>query len=476
MINLIEISVLIVIAYSVIKSILIKQSPDIESRYSSFFGASDKKMNPYLAALSIFASLNGGFMVLGLVQVGYEGGLSGYFLGLAYIVGIPLLIFLMSKLKSTSTDKGIFGIDKLIQEKYGNKTVVAYYLVTGAVFVGVLGGQMLSVGQFLKKFDDIIMIVTVLVFGVVGTAIYTIRSGFEGVIKNDIIQSILEFTVALIFPISIFYYLNQNATLNFSPLTESVGGTYGITYPIFGALFLILTFSSRADLWQRINLVEKTKQKRTLLISAVLLTFFYFMMTSTGIVIKQNITSLPIPPDTKPGELVTSLIQPVIANPFLQIICMAGILIAIFSSLDSYLNLSSLSITKFALWRQIPKIDKSSLTENDKETLIINARITTIIIGVIAAAAALVVPDIVELMAASFSVLGVLVPIVLVGWFSKKKQSDWTGAIPLYVTILCLVVCLPLLHKIAFLPAFFIGLLTWVVMLLIQKFRKIRTK
>ncbi len=473
MLNLIEISVLIVIAYSVFKSLIVKSASDIGSRYSNFFGDSNTNLNPLTAALSIFASLNGGFMVLGLVQVGYEGGLSGYFLGIAYIIGIPFLILLISKTQNSSAEKGILGIDKMLQDKYGNKTVVAYYLVTGVVFIGVLGGQMLSITQFLKRFDDITMLITVLVFGVIGTAIYTIRSGFEGVVRNDIVQSILEFLVAIIFPISVFYYLMNTPNYHFTPMAESIGGSYGITYPIFGAAFLILTFSSRADLWQRINRVEKSKQAITLSVSAVLLAFFYFAMTSTGIAIKQNIQSLPIPIDTKPIDLVTSLIQPMISNPFLQVTCMAGILIAILSSLDSYLNLSSLAFTKFALWRQIPKINKTELSDNEKATLLVNARITTLVIGIIAAATSLLIPDIVELMSASFSVLGVLVPIVILGWFSKNKLNDWTGALPLYLTLLCLVVCLPILHKIAFLPAFFVGLFTWIVMVIIDKLKKL---
>lgn len=415
-------------------------------------------------------------MVLGLVQVGYEGGLTGYILGGAYILGVFLLFYLMKKANDhSSSPKGMFGIDNILFNRYGSHTLKAFYFVTGIVFAGVLGGQFVSIAQYLTKYGDVYNIVVVVGVGVMGTIAYTTLHGFKGVLANDKIQSVLELSVAIIFPIAVYIFIKEKAgSVNFNITKEAspLGGQYGTLYPILGALFLMLSFSTRADLWQRITLVKKEYQKRTLIGSGILLTIYYVLMTSAGIVIKQNVENFNIPVNSNLGGLTVTLTEQVMSNIsafasinlLLQIFCLSGILIAILSSIDSYLNLTSLSLTRFALWDSIPKIKEEDLNENEKKILITNSRLATVVVAIIAGIFAILMPDIVDLMSASFSVVGILIPITIYGIISKRKLGDLTGAIPLWTSLVILIVTMPFLKKVAFIPAFLLGFIVFIIL------------
>jgi Na+/proline symporter len=476
----ITVSIGLVILLATIGSFLIKKTNWQE--YTQ--GTTNEYINPIVAVLSIFASLNGGFMVLGLVQVGYEGGLTGYILGLAYIIGVFLLLFLMKKIKSNNIElSGIFGIDSVLLDKYGPNTLKAFYLFTGIAFAGVLGGQLVSISQYLNLHGDILNLIIVIGLGVIGTITYTILHGFKGVLKNDLIQSILELSVSFIFPIAVFIFIKEKAgTVNFSLQNEfsNIGGKYGLTYPIIGSLFLMLAFSTRADIWQRINLVNPKYQKKALIGSGVLLTFYYFLMTTAGILIKQNVSNFEITANQNLGGLTITLTEQIMSNIssmnwfnfLLQVFCFSGILIAILSSIDSYLNLTSISLTRAALWNSIPKIKMKDLNETETKTLLTNAKVTTIIVAIIAGVFAIIIPDIVDLMSASFSVIGVLIPIAIYGITSKTKLTDKTGAIPMWISLVVLIITLPILKKLAFIPAFLIGLIAFVICVYIDKKKK----
>lgn len=472
-------SIFLVIALATISSFLIKKTNKGKeyTKWRSYSRGTDcEYLNPVTAILSIFASLNGGFMVLGLVQVGFEGGLTGYILGSAYILGVFLLLYLMKRAKENNhMSEGMFGIDSILLNRYGNNTLKAFYLVTGIVFAGVLGGQLVSIAQYLGKYGDIYNIAIVVGIGVIGTITYTILHGFKGVLANDKIQSLLELSVAIIFPIAVYIFIKEktgNVNFNISSEASSIGGKYGSIYPILGSLFLMLSFSTRADLWQRITIVKKEYQKTTLIGSALLLTIYYFLMTSAGVIIKQNVEHFNIPVNSNLGGLTITLTEQVMSNISsyswinfsLQVFCLSGILIAILSSIDSYLNLTSLSLTRFALWNSIPKIKEADLDNTERKTLLTNSRLATVVVAIIAGVFAIIIPDIVDLMSASFSVVGILIPITIYGILSKRKLSDLTGALPLWTSLIILLITMPFLKKLAFFPAFLFGLLVFIIL------------
>ncbi|MEP4532957.1 MAG: hypothetical protein ABJ004_07720 [Cyclobacteriaceae bacterium] len=452
----------IVIIVTLVKPLLLSK----DSSWKSYSQGTTGLLNPIIAILSIFASLGGGFMVFGIVQMGFEGGLTGYIFGLAYLIGMPLLIIVVNKTNgSSSHDKnGMFGLDGLLFRKYGKGTLLCFYLLSGIVFSGVLGGQFLALKYFLSIYSDSFNLTLILTIGLVGTILYTILFGFRGVITNDIIQALLELSVAIIFPIYLYNFLSSNTNHVVDLSKETISGEYSILYALLGSFFLLLSFSTRADLWQRINKVDKKYQKIVIIASTLLLVYYYFMMSSSGIAIKQNLDLLNIE-NLDARSLTVIISEKLVENQFFLIVCLSGILIAVFSSIDSYLNLSSLSLTRLMLWKSVRIGEDENLSDIEKNKLIVNARIVTLVTSIIAGVFALTVPDITDLLSASFSILGILLPIVLMAIFRKEKMTDKSGYVPMLVSLIILLLTLPFLRKIAFVPSIIVGTILFFILL-----------
>jgi len=463
------ISIGIFVLISVIKSLLLKGKIDWllfakGTKEGEEIGAS-------FGAISIFASLAGGFMVFGIIQVGFEGGISGYILGISYVFGMPLLAWSIPKImQKVNIRSGIFGLDRLIFEHYGPKSVIAFYIMTVIVFSGVLGGQFLAVGFYLKTFTGALNYTIVLGIGLFGTFLYTYWGGFKAVLQNDWIQGIFIICISVIFPFGVYKFAQNTSggNLAFSPLSHGIGGEYGILYPLFGGLFLVLSFLVRPDLWQRIRLVNEKKRKYSLALSAIMIAWFYFTMTSAGKIIRDNYNLFPMLHNVEPGEYMIRLLNIVVGYSILQIIVLTGILFALLSSIDSYLNLVSIALTRSSLWSQIPKFD--NITQDEKDKLFGNARVATVAVAIIAGTFAMLIPNLVNLLSASFSVLGVLIPVVGYAGLSKsKKTKDWIGALTLWSALIILVFSFPFLKEISFIPSVILGNILFFVLIFLKK-------
>jgi len=424
----------------------------------------------WLATLSMFASMAGGFMIFGLVQMGYEGGLTGYIIGLAYIIGMPLLIIGLRKATALSiTERGVAGIDNLMKVRYGNTTHLLFNILNILLFGGVLAAQFVAIAFYLKTFLGIENYIIVIIIGCLGAVFYTSLFGFRGVISNDIIQAIFIIAVSIIIPFSLRGFNLASLSIQ-EALRGKISGDYSILYPIFGFIFLVPSFVVRTDLWQRLRITTPKGQIISILACTILLLWFYFIMTSIGRIIRINPSLINQNTIAEPGNIVPLIIQTVITNPFLQIICLSGILLALLSSIDAYLNIVSLIMVKLIMpdiWEnEGSKVSKEE-TENAR-ILKLNAKVMTFIVALIAAGIAIIIPDIVDLLSASFSGIGVLLPIVLGALYVKRRLPDWLGASTIAASLFILIVGFPFLMKIAFIPSVLIGFTVYAIGILIS--------
>jgi Na+/proline symporter len=457
----------IALAVTVAKALLLRGKTD----WLSF--SRGVSLSPRNAVISIFASLAGGFMVFGIVQVGFEGGVSGFALGFAYVVGLPLLSWgLRQARKVTDLRSGLFGLDPIIEKTYGPASLVAFYVLTGFVFTGVLGAQLLAIAFYLQAFKGLESAIVVLVIGVAGTICYTVFHGLRGVLLNDMIQGVVALLVAVIVPLCVWRQVNAHGVVTFDPLSEGFSGTYSLAYPIVGALTLIPSFVVRADLWQRIRLVDESKYKVVLWSTAGLLFFFYSAMTAAGLLIRDNPHAFPFLAGENPGAIVPLLIQNIVDSWLLRFLVLCGVLLAILSSVDSYLNIVALAFTHLVLWRTwrsdaIPEAQRS-------RTLKANAQVMTIAVALLAIVSAALVPDLVDLLSASFALIGVLLAVAGLPLLWPELHRDSTGAIPMYLALFVLVSTFPMLGKIAFIPAIVIGVAAFFTLVVFERVIKWR--
>jgi Na+/proline symporter len=454
----------LLVAVSIFRSFLIRG----KTSWRLYQKGSLEPLSPAVAFLSIFASLCGGFLVFGLVQLGFEGGLSGYILGAAYVLGLPLLSWALHESKITAAAKGYFGIDEVIRRKYGPYTLFCFFALNAVVFTGVLGAQFLAISFYLRSFPGLENLVVVLAIGLIPTIGYTVYHGFRGVIANDIIQGLCAFAVSFIVPFTVYMHVRTLPSISFTPLSE-LGGSYGLAYPIFGFLFLFPSFIIRADIWQRMGLVRPEHQRRVLIWVALALVWFYISMTSTGLIIRQRSDAFGTLHLSDPGRLVPDIMQTLVGNPVVQVIGLAGILFAILSSVDSYLNIVALSLTKLLLWN----LRDDEETGKADRVFKVNAQVTTLVVAILALVSAVLIPDFIDLLSASFSLIGILLPVG--GWALLKPDKvnrDITGAVPLTVSLVLLIALFPVLRKLAFVPAVLVGFLVFAVLVFLDGRRK----
>lgn len=431
------------------------------------FARGPESLGYFASVLSIFASLAGGFMVFGVVQMGFEGGLSGYIIGATYIFGMGFLYWGMPKVaERVDVKQGLFGIDQLIKNHYGSKSQIGLYILVSLLFAGVLGGQLLSISFVLDTFNTTFNKVILVGVGLILTCGLTIWYGLSGVIINDIIQGLLVLIIAFILPVYLYLELGGIDHIRFSPLNNGIGGEYGIVYPLAGFIFLLPTFLVRVDLWQRIRLHNADNNLLLTCISTgLILSFFYASMTTSGIIVKSNLSELGINPTEKASRLAINLAAEVIYfEPFLVLV-VAGMIIALLSSVESYLQIVTSSTTKLALWDEIP--DSFEFSDEENNVVMFNARIIAILVFIVAGIFAFLIPDIVDLLSSAFSVFGILLPVVLWAIFSSRDStSDWVACSSFIISLVICLSSLPFLQELAFIPAVVAGTLFFGVFLL----------
>jgi Na+/proline symporter len=458
-----------IVAISVIKSFFLKWSK--EKGWVYYSRATEGHISLLQGILSIYGAVVGGFIIFGLVQIGFQGGLTGYILGFSYLIGAPLLLFSMKRIqKEGLLGKGLISLDALLRSRFGPLTETVFIIVTSLLFTGVLAGQFIAVAAFLREYTGSNVAVVTLAIGCLLTIAYTVIYGLRAVIANDVIQGIFEFSLSIIIPVAVLYYI-VGKSWGFSPLSQGIGGEYGASYPIVGGIFLALSFIVRADLWQRLSLVEPKKQKFVIGWVVFGLLIYYLGMTAVGMILQQNPELFPFVKDTPLANIVPVIIREVIGNPVLQVFCISGLLLALLSSIDSYLNLVGVLIGNLYS-SQIEK--ESNLSNQEKNDIrVTNARIASVGIALATVILAILIPDLVDIMSASFGLIGIIVPIVVVALIRKQSMPDYVGAIPVAVSVILLLGTMPSLKKLAFIPATLLGWVLFAVLIATRRTKKL---
>lgn len=458
-----------IVSFSVVKSLILKRKKG--SQWTSYAKGTETYISPLQAGISIYGAVVGGFIVFGLVQIGFEGGLTGYILGLSYLIGAPFLIWALKRAKEGDyLGKGLLSIDALLRARFGRYTEAMFIATTSFLFAGILAGQFIAISAFLKEFTSSEVAVVTLGIGCLLTIVYTIWFGLRGVLANDILQGIFEFSLSVIIPGVVIYQALNNST-QFSLRSQGIGGQYGTAYPFIAGIFIALSFLVRADLWQRLSIVEPKKQSRVLAAVIIGLLLYYIGMTSVGLLLKQNPAVFPFAQNVPAASFVPIIIRELISSPILQIISISGLLLALLSSIDSYLNLAGLFVAKLYL----SNLDDKKLEPQQLEAIqLTNARIATFAVALITVTISLLVPDLVDIISASFGLMGVLVPVVYVALKWKRPLPDFVGAIPLFVSFILLIITLPFLKKLAFVPATILGFVLFAALLAVSKNKPVK--
>lgn len=400
---------LLIIAYLTIRHVKVK---NVEA-----YLVNNRKTKTLPLVFTTLATFVGGGTSIGLMAMGYESGFAAVGIGIAYVIGFFILSKFAGKIRQEGFENKIYSfphylIHKYIKDKNSNISRLFTSSVSGInifIFFFLLAAQFVGMASLLKfafgiEYQMAAIISCLIVIG------YTAIAGLSGVILTDMIQ----FFAIIIMIVLIFIpgIMADTANLNLLdklPKTFLNGSFYGWSFLIALPLFLAPSVLVRLDIWQRLLAAQDKKTARKMSIySGLGMLPFYIIFPLVGMAIH-----LVMPGQIEPKD-VTYLFIERHANSFLLGFAVIGLISALMSSGDSFLNLISISaVNDF-------RTGKNKLSPKQMQPKI---RIATLIFGVIATVISLIFPKIVDLMVVGIGTIVIFVPATFLALKNKKVSS-----------------------------------------------------
>lgn len=364
------------------------------------------------------ATFVGGGTSIGLIAMGYESGFAAIGIGIAYVVGFMLMLRFAGEIRDFGAENRIYtfpqyllnrfspgqstGFIRLFSSSVNGVNIFIFFFLLSAQFVGM--ASLLKHG-FSIGYQSAAIISALIVI------LYTALAGLSGVIYTDMIQ----FVVIVLMIVLIFIPGVMSDTINLTRLaelpTEMLNGTfYGYTFLIGLLVFLSPSVLVRMDIWQRMLAARDARTARlTSLWSGIGMLPFYIIFPLVGMSVR-----LSMSPDLNANEVTYFFIDHH-GNAFIAAFAITGLLAALMSSGDSFLNIISISAVRdFAGWR---KLDMTDAAQGQKMI-----RLVTVVFGMIALILALSFPYIVDLMVVGIGTIVIFVPATLLALTHDSPQ------------------------------------------------------
>lgn len=383
------------------------------------------------------ATFVGGGTSIGLMAMGYESGFAAVGIGVAYVIGFFILSRYAGKINADGHKRKIYSLPGFLNKSYTDEEHPNYKRIFSSVVSGVnififfflLAAQFVGMASLLKFSFDIgfqsaaIISCLIVIF-------YTALAGLSGVIVTDMIQ----FVVILLMIVLIFIPGIWSDTLGLTKLSELPdemlnGTSYGIVFLIGLPLFLAPSVMVRMDIWQRILAAKSPKTaRRVSIISGFGMLPFYVLFPLVGMAIKVVLAN-----DIAPRDVAYIFLERH-STEFVLGFAVVGLLSALMSSGDSFLNLISISAVKdFVGW-------KKKKVNSEKDNTQAKVRLITIIFGFIALFMALAFPKIVDLMVVGLATIVIFVPVTFLALLKNdvhhyRKPALWSIVIGFVVNL-----------------------------------------
>ncbi len=443
----------------------------------------DRKTRTFPLVATTLATFVGGGTSMGLMAMGYESGFAAVGIGVAYVIGFFIMSRFAGKINTIGRQQKIYSFPQFLNSKYTkNETdIVSRFfssLMTGInvfIFFFLLAAQFVGMAALLKFAFEIDYVLAAIISSIV-VIFYTAFAGMSGVIITDLIQ----FIIIVLMIIFIFIPGMWVDTEHFTRLAElpanMLNGTAeGIAFLIALPLFLSHSVLIRMDIWQRILAAKDERTaKRVSIFSGLGMLPFYIIFPLIGMTLK---VVLDTEIDSK-DVAYTFLNRH--TTPFILGFAVVGLLSALMSSGDSFLNIISISAVKdFAGWKKT----KQKLNHRKLHKSI---RIISIFFGFIALLMALVLPKIVDLMVVGIASIVIFAPVSFLALIKKdvdkyKKQALYSLLFGFIVNITFFTwgTLAPdqMNNKSSFIPAFIVASLVLLIGVAIKnrKLKKIQT-
>ena len=400
---------LLIIAYLTIRHVKVK---NVEA-----YLVNNRKTKTLPLVFTTLATFVGGGTSIGLMAMGYESGFAAVGIGIAYVIGFFILSKFAGKIRQEGYENKIYSfphylIHKYIQDISLGLSRLFAISVSGVnifIFFFLLAAQFVGMASLLKfafgiEYQMAAIISCLIVIG------YTAIAGLSGVIITDMIQFFaILVMIALIFIPGIMADTANLKLLEELPKNFLNGSFYGWSFLVALPLFLAPSVLVRLDIWQRLLAAQDKKTARKMSIySGLGMLPFYIIFPLVGMAIH-----LVLPGNIDPKD-VTYLFIERHASPVLLGFAVVGLISALMSSGDSFLNLISISVVN-DFRSKTKKLSPAQMQPR--------IRIATLVFGAIATLIALIFPKIVDLMVVGIGTIVIFVPATFLALTKKEVSS-----------------------------------------------------
>jgi SSS family solute:Na+ symporter len=383
---------------------------------------------------------------------GYDKGISlGVTAACGGLVGAIVAGWFAPRLKWFGDKFGAHTIGDFYKTRFSGRTrliaggfiLIVYTLLTAAQFVGLTVLLRVWTGY---EYQLIVW------FAGISTIIYTAFAGIKSDFYTDIIHffvmCIVFFFVMLPMTFTKFHVIDGLAALPasyFDPFAYG-GSAFFISGLLFGAGCMFVTM----DIWQRVYASSSAKvAKWALYSSALVIVAFYLLSSFFGLVARIGAPGL----DDRDKALFVVMIK-CLPHGFLGL-GMAAFIAAFVSTVNSMLMVLSATLTKDFYKAEINPTASSV-------RLLWAGRVSTLVGGAAALGVAIIFPNLVALAVNALFMLLILVPSMLGGFFWRRATAKAAShsIIAGSAVLLCL---LPWAPETAFVPAFLVALLLFLI-------------
>jgi solute:Na+ symporter, SSS family len=420
------------------------------------------------------ATFVGGGVSMGLIAMGYASGMAAIGIGIAYVLGFFILYFFAAKIREYGAKHNIYSYAEYLNRRFlknhsnsifprsfsgliSGINIIIFFFLTAAQFVGMatLLHHAFDVGYEVAAGISFLLVIT-----------YTALAGLSGVIITDSIQFIvIVFMIVAIFVPGILEDTQNLSSLNRLDKSMLNGTAEGLIFILGLPLLLAPSVLTRMDIWQRTLAAKDGKTaKRTAWICGISMLPFYIIFPLVGMALRVDYGA-GINPDHATFEFLAKHTAPVLLG-FATI----GLLSALMSSADSFLNIVAMTAV-----RDFKSFLPNFQTKADSFKRI---RIAVVIFGALALAMALLFANIVNLFVAGITMNILFTPITLLALLRKDvyryKKSAFASILSGAIVIIVLfsigfATQNDSILKMAFIPSTFIATIVLLLGLKLEK-------
>ncbi len=419
----------------------------------------NRRTRLFLLTASNVATLIGAGAIVGPAAAAYSTGISyGITILVGVVVGAVLLAVFAPRIKAFGDRHKAFTLGHYFEYRYGktHRTIAAFLLVLLSVIWSAV--QFAAIAALLR-----VLIGVNFKIAIIGAAIITILYTSLAGIKSDILTDFWQFWVMA----ATFILLLPAAwikTGGISVLRELPAGHFdpfafgGIAFLVGGVLLSGFVLLSGVHYWQRIYAADSVATARKSFWYAVPFAILFILAAVTA-----GLFAAVLLPNIAADTSLFSLMNLLLPQGLLGL-AYAGIIAMVMSSVDSSLLGGSATLLKDVYVPFFhPKMHEHELLNM--------ARYITALLGIVSAAIAFLIPDVVQLTILAASTALVFIPSIIGGLFWKRTTRT-AAMISLVASIIILYALVPLAPNFAFLPSFIAGILVLIVVSLLTKHSK----